>query len=119
MGELRESLKASGAQVNAVAAKAGLARRRVDQKRELVAAGAGSLFDLERAEADLKELQAQFERARAPEAQVVHKQSAQSQGDQASVAAAKAQIAMANAQDRKDWQPRSKALWSQRWSLQF
>ena len=96
--ELRESLKAAGGQVNAVAAKAGLARRRVDQNRELVAAGAGSLFDLERAEADLKELQAQFESARASEAQVLQKLSAQSQGDQASVAAAKAQIAMANAQ---------------------
>jgi len=96
--ELGESLKAAGGQVDAVAAKAGLARRRVDQNRELVAAGAGSLFDLERAEADLKDLQAQFESARASEAQVVQKLSAQSQGDQASVTAAKAQIAMANAQ---------------------
>ena len=96
--ELRESLKAAGGQVNAVVAKAGLARRRVDQNRELVAAGAGSLFDLERAETDLKDLLAQFESARASEEQVVQKLSAQSQGDQASVAAAKAQIAMANAQ---------------------
>ena len=96
--ELRENLKAAGGQVNSVAAQAGLARRRVDQNRELVASGAGSLFDLERAETDLKDLQAQFESARASEAQVVQKLSAQSQGDQASVAAAKAQIAMANAQ---------------------
>ena len=96
--ELRENLKAAGGQVNAVAAKAGLARRRVEQNRELVAAGAGNLFDLERAEADVKELQAQFDSARASEAQVLQKLSAQSQGDQASVAAAKAQIAMANAQ---------------------
>jgi len=96
--ELRENLKAAGGQVNSVAAQAGLARRRVDQNRELVASGAGSRFDLERAETDLKDLQAQFESARASEAQVVQKLSAQSQGDQASVAAAKAQIAMANAQ---------------------
>ena len=54
--ELRENLKAAGGQVSSVAAKAGLARRRVDQNRELVAAGAGSVFDLERAEADLKDL---------------------------------------------------------------
>lgn len=96
--ELRESLKAAGGQVNSVAAQAGLARRRVDQNRELVASGAGSLFDLERAEADLKHLLAQYDSARANEAQVLQKLSAQSQGDQASVASAKAQIAMANAQ---------------------
>jgi len=96
--ELRENLKAAGGQVSSVAAKAGLARRRVDQNRELVAAGAGSVFDLERAEADLKDLLAQYDSARANEAQVLQKLSAQSQGDQASVAAAKAQIAMANAQ---------------------
>jgi len=96
--ELRENLKAAGGQVNSVAAQAGLARRRVDQNRELVASGAGSLFDLERAEADLKDLVAQYDSARANEAQVLQKLSAQSQGDQASVAGAKAQIAMANAQ---------------------
>ena len=96
--ELRENLKAAAGQVNSVAAQAGLARRRVDQNRELVAAGAGSLFDLERAEADLKDLMARYDSARANEAQVLQKLSAQSQGDQASVAGAKAQIAMANAQ---------------------
>jgi len=96
--ELRENLKAAGGQVNSVAAQAGLARRRVEQNRELVASGAGSLFDLERAEADLKDLVAQYDSARANEAQVLQKLSAQSQGDQASVAGAKAQIAMANAQ---------------------
>jgi len=96
--ELRESLKAASGQVGAISAKADLARKRVEQNRELVATGAGSRFDLERAETDLSELQAQLDSARASEAQVVQKLSAQVGGDQAQVASAKAQLAAAGAQ---------------------
>ncbi len=96
--ELRESLKAAGGQVGAVSAKIELARKRVEQNRELVASGAGSGFDLERAETDLKESQAQLDSARAAEAQVVQKLSAQVGGDQAQVASARAQLAGASAQ---------------------
>jgi len=96
--ELRESLKAASGQVGAVSAKIELARKRVEQNRELVSASAGSKFDLERAETDLKELQAQLDSARASEAQVVQKLSAQVGGDQAQVASAKAQVASASAQ---------------------
>jgi multidrug resistance efflux pump len=46
-----------------------LARRRVEQNRELVATGAGDRFALEKAEADLKSLEAQFDTARAVVAQ--------------------------------------------------
>jgi multidrug resistance efflux pump len=96
--ELQENLKAASGQVGAVSAKIELARKRLDQNRELVATGAGSKFDLERAETDLKELQAQLDSVRASEGQVVQKLSAQVGGDQAQVAAARAQVASANAQ---------------------
>jgi len=96
--ELRENLKAASGQVGAISAKAELARKRLEQNRELVAGGAGSRFDLERAETDLAELQSQLETVRASEAQVVQKLSAQVGGDQAQVASAKAQLAAASAQ---------------------
>jgi multidrug resistance efflux pump len=96
--ELRESLKAASGQVRAVSAKIDLARKRVEQNRELVASKAGNKFDLERAETDVKELQAQLDSARATEGQVVQKLSAQVGGDQAQVASAKAQVASADAQ---------------------
>jgi multidrug resistance efflux pump len=96
--ELRENLKAAGGQVGAITAKVDLAQKRVSQNRELVAAGAGSAFDLERAESELKETQAQLDSTRAGEAQVVQKLSAQVGGDQAQVASARAQLAAANAQ---------------------
>ena len=96
--ELRESLKAASGQVGAISAKMDLARKRLEQNRELVAAGAGSRFDLERAETDLNELQAQLDSARASEGQVVQKLSAQVGGDQAQVASARAQLAAASAQ---------------------
>jgi multidrug resistance efflux pump len=95
--ELRENLKAASGQVGAITAKLDLARKRVEQNRELVATGAGSRFDLERAESDLNELQSQLDSTRASEAQV-QKLSAQVGGDQAQVASAKAQLAAASAQ---------------------
>ena len=96
--ELRESLKAASAQIGVTSAKLALAGKRVEQNRELVAAGAGNRFDLERAETDSQEFQSELASARANEAQVVQKLSAQVGGDQAQVAAAKAQLAAANAQ---------------------
>jgi len=96
--ELQESLKAATGQVGAVSAKLELARKRVEQNRELVASGAGNRFDLESAETDLKETQSQLDSARASEAQVVQKLSAQVGGEQAQVVSAKAQLAAANAQ---------------------
>jgi multidrug resistance efflux pump len=96
--ELRESLKAASAQVGVVSAKVDLARKRLDQNRELVTTGAGSRFELERAETDFAESQSQLDSARASEGQVVQKLSAQVGGDQAQVASAKAQLAAASAQ---------------------
>jgi len=96
--ELRENLKAASAQVGVVTAKVDLARKRLEQNRELVSTGAGSRFDLERAETDVAESQSQLDSARAAEAQVVQKLSAVVGGDQAQVASAKAQLAAASAQ---------------------
>jgi multidrug resistance efflux pump len=70
-----------------VAARLELARLRVAQNRELTATGAGSRFDLEKAETDAKDLEAQLEAARAGEAQA-----------QAAVAQARAAFAQAKGQ---------------------
>jgi multidrug resistance efflux pump len=96
--ELREQLRSASAQVGALQPKLELARLRVRQNRELVASGAGDKFALEQAEANAIELQAQLATASANEAQVTEKISGQVNGEQASVAVARAQIATAKAQ---------------------
>jgi multidrug resistance efflux pump len=96
--ELREQLKSASAQVAALQPKLDLARLRVRQNKELVAAGAGDRFALEQAEANAIDLQAQLAVAIANEAQVTQKLSGQVNGEQASVAVARAQIATAKAQ---------------------
>jgi len=96
--ELREQLKSASGQVTALQPRLELARLRVTQNRELVAAGAGDRFALEQAEANVTELAAQLATATANEAQVTQKLSGQVNGEQASVAAARAQIATAKAQ---------------------
>jgi len=57
------------ARTREVSARTELARTRVAQNRELVASGAGSKFDLEQAETNLKELEGQTDAARSVEAQ--------------------------------------------------
>lgn len=96
--ELREQLKSASGQVSALQPQLELARTRVKQNRELVAAGAGDKFALEQAEANVIALEAQVLTARANEAQVTQKISGQVNGEQASVASARAQIATAKAQ---------------------
>jgi multidrug resistance efflux pump len=96
--ELREQLKSSSGQVKALQPRIELARLRVRQNRELVAAGAGDRFALEQAEANVTDLEAQLATATANEAQVTQRISGQVNGEQASVAAARAQIATAKAQ---------------------
>jgi multidrug resistance efflux pump len=96
--ELREGLKAAAAQVNATNVKLDLARKRVSQHQELVAANAGNRFDLETALTDSQELTSQLASARANEAQVIQKLSAQVGGEQAQVAGARAQLAAVHAQ---------------------
>jgi multidrug resistance efflux pump len=95
---LGEQLKSASGQVRALQPRLELARLRVKQNRELVAAGAGEKFALEQAEANAIELEAQLATATANEAQSTQKLSGQVNGEQASVAAARAQIATAKAQ---------------------
>src|SRR6187551_636551 len=55
-GTLREQLKSAVGNTGAIRARIDLARKRVAQNRELAATGAGNRFDLEQAEADLRDL---------------------------------------------------------------
>jgi multidrug resistance efflux pump len=96
--QLQEQLKSASGQVAALRPKLDLARLRVRQNKELVATGAGDRFALEQAEANVTELDAQLATATANEAQVAQKLSGQVNGEQASVAAARAQLATAKAQ---------------------
>lgn len=96
--QLQEQLKSASGQVGALQPRLDLARLRVKQNRELVTTGAGDRFALEQAEANVIELEGQIATARANEAQVAQKISGQVNGEQASVAAARAQFATAKAQ---------------------
>ncbi len=95
--ELQAQLAAASGQVAALKPKLDLARQRVLQNRELVATGAGDKFALEQAEANVIELQAQMATATANEAQVAQKLSGRVNGELASVAAARADLATAKA----------------------
>jgi len=104
--ELMESLKGargavdqSAARMREIAARLELARARVTQNRELVATGAGSKFDLEQAETNFKDLEGQFDaarasqvQARAGEQQTVQKLGANVNGEFAQVAQVRAQL---------------------------
>ncbi len=96
--QLQEQLKSASSQVGALQPRLDLARLRVRQNKELVATGAGDRFALEQAEANAIELEAQIATAKANEAQVAQKLSGLVNGEQASVAAARAQFATAKAQ---------------------
>jgi len=104
--EQEESLKGArgavdqaDARMREVNARLDLARMRVAQNRELVATGAGNKFDLEQAEANLKELEGQAESVRAArvqavagELQVKQKLGARVNGEFAQVAQIRAQL---------------------------
>jgi multidrug resistance efflux pump len=63
--QLNEQLNQATGQVGSLSASLELARLRVKQNTELVAAGAGSRFDLEQAQTNVNELTAQLATARA------------------------------------------------------
>jgi len=104
--EQEESLKGargavdqSAARMREIAARLELARARVTQNRELVVTGAGSKFDLEQAETNLKDLEGQLDaarasqvQARAGEQQTVQKLGAKVNGEFAQVAQIRAQL---------------------------
>jgi multidrug resistance efflux pump len=96
--QLHEQLNEATGQVTTLSASLDLARKRVAQNTELVSSGAGNRFDLEQAQTNLDELTAKLVAARAAERQVKEKLSGRVNGDLASVAEVKAQIATARAQ---------------------
>ena len=98
--QLNEQLNQAKGQLASLEVSLELARKRVAQNTELVAAGAGNRFDLEQAQTNVNELTAQVAAARAAEQQVREKLSGRVKGDLATVAAVKAQIATAQAQVR-------------------
>jgi multidrug resistance efflux pump len=98
--QLREQLNQATGQVGSLTASLELARKRVAQNTELVATGAGNRFDLEKAQTSVEELAAQLAAARASEQQVREKLSGRVNGDLATVAQVKAQIATAQGQLR-------------------
>jgi len=96
--QLGEQLKSATGQVKALLPRLDLAKLRVRQNRELVASGAGDRFSLEQAEANVIELEGQLATAQANEAQVTQKLSGQVNGELATVASSRAQLAVAKAQ---------------------
>ena len=110
--QLEEQLKSASGQVSALRPRLELARLRVRQNRELVATGAGDRFALEQAEANVTELEGQIATATANEAQVIQKLSGKVNGEQASVAAARAQLATAKAQVDQSRADLANAQWN-------
>ena len=104
--QAKGAIDQAAARVREVSARADLARLRVEQNRELVKTGAGNKFDLEQAEANLKELEGQLDGARSAEAQarsaqvqatasqrqVVQRLGAKVNGEYAQVAQVRAQL---------------------------
>ncbi|HZB25547.1 MAG TPA: hypothetical protein VE379_05420, partial [Vicinamibacterales bacterium] len=96
--QLREQLNEATGQVTSLSASNDLARKRVAQNKELVAAGAGNRFDLEQSQTSVDELTAKLGGARASERQAREKLAGRVNGELASVAEVKAQIMTARAQ---------------------
>ena len=93
--QLREQLRSAAGNTAAIRSRIALTQTRVQQNRELAATGAGNRFDLEQAETDLRDLDAQLSTAMANEAQVRAQLTATVGGDIASVAKIKADLANA------------------------
>jgi multidrug resistance efflux pump len=68
VAETRSAIAQAASRTREVSARLDLARKRVEQYRELASTGAGNRFDLERAETDVRELEGQLDAARSAEA---------------------------------------------------
>ena len=93
--QLREQLKSATGTTAALRSRIELAQKRVQQNRELAATGAGNRFDFEQAETNLRDLEAQLTTSLANESQVRVQLAATVNGDIASVAKLKADLASA------------------------
>ena len=106
IAETRGAIEQAASRTREVSARLDLARKRVDQYRELAGTGAGNRFDLERAATDVQELEGQLAAARsaetqaragegqalASERQIQQKLGAKSKGEFAQVAQIRAQL---------------------------
>jgi multidrug resistance efflux pump len=106
IAETRGAIEQAASRTREVTARLALARKRVEQYRELAGTGAGNRFDLERATADVQELEGQLAAARsaetqaragegqaiASERQIQQKLGAKSKGEFAQVAQIRAQL---------------------------
>ena len=90
--KLAKELESTIGRTQAVRSSLDLARKRVAQNKELVAAGAGDRFALEQAEASLKQLESDLSSAVANEGQVRALMGATVGQDQAEVAQIRAQL---------------------------
>ncbi|GAA5785716.1 MFP transporter [Chitiniphilus shinanonensis] len=88
--QLNESIRAAAGKVSVAQAKLDLARRRLAEHEELVAAGAGDKFALEDARTRVRELEGELVTAEASENEAKQKLSAKSQGEFAAIASARA-----------------------------
>jgi multidrug resistance efflux pump len=103
--ELSQSLRAAAGQVSVVESRLGLAQRRLAEYEELFANGAGDLFALEEARANVRQLKGDLETAKANENLVVQQLSAQSRGEYADIASARAKLAATQADlDNAKWE---------------
>ncbi|GMW05210.1 MAG: HlyD family secretion protein [Gammaproteobacteria bacterium] len=93
--ELREQLNVAKGNTAALRSQIDLTRLRVQQYEELSRSGAGNRFDLEKAQADLANLEGQVASALANEARAEAQLAAVVDGDLASVATIKANLAKA------------------------
>ena len=97
--ELDEQLRNARGKRAAISSRLGLARKRLDQTRELAGIGAGSKYDYEQAQADLASLEGELSAAEAAEKQVTEKLSARSDDNELQeVAQIRASIAQVDAQ---------------------
>jgi len=96
--QLHEQLNQATGEVASLTASLDLARKRVEQNTQLVSAGAGPRFDLEQSQTQVQELTAKLAGARAAEQEVRAKLGGRVNGDLATVAQVKAQIATAKAE---------------------
>jgi multidrug resistance efflux pump len=93
--ELREQLRVAKGSTAAIRSQIDLTRLRVKQYQELSRTGAGNRFDLEKAQADLANFEGQLSSAVATEARSQAQLAAVVDGDLASVATIKANLAKA------------------------
>lgn len=114
VAQSRSAIEQAGSRVVQANAQADLARKRVEQNRELVARGAGNRFDLEQAETNLREAESTLDGARSTEAQA---RSAQAQALASERQIRQRMGAMSNGEWAQVAQVRAQ-LESARWDLQ-